>query len=179
MGHCISAFLGYSETIDALGEKWEQKPVRLSGGLSMLFLTDVLFDRLAKEYAGEAGGVNEGFDYLTGAVLAALGESSLGGKLAYFETDYFGGTGTQASIFFENGAQKFPAAVTEDGYGVPPVPTEERALNKVLREFGLSKAEGKIDEWDSAGLGEFRRMPRHMPRHLPYNDDDDHDAQES
>jgi len=155
MGHCIRAFLGYSETICSFAESWLKSPRCLSQGLSMLFLTDELFDDITELANIDNELRMEGFDYLTSAIVLELEERSRRDKLAYFETEYFGGKGSQAAILFENGKQKFPAIFTNDMDIWQP--NDERAINIILREFGVYKLTGK-DEFDSVGLSYFRSM---------------------
>ena len=155
MGHCIRAFLGNSEKINSLAEAYARTPIQLPQGLSMLFLTDDLFDAIAESVNDDNEIVVAGFNYFTSAIAFVLTEYSQNGKLAYFETDYFGGDGTQAAILYEKGMPKFPPIFTDDmnGWSLNKV----RAINTILQAFGIVKL-NDIDEFDSVGLGNFRRM---------------------
>ena len=113
MGHCVRAFLGYNEMISSFADFWLKSPICLSQGLSMLFLTDDLFDSITESANIDSELTSEGFCYLTSAIMLTLEEHSCRGKLAYFETEYFGGKGTQAAILYENGKQKIPALFTD------------------------------------------------------------------
>lgn len=66
--------------------------------------------------------------------------------LAYLETDYFGGIGTQAGLLFEKGNMT-----------VEPV-EGEGTINYILERMGVYRERGK-DEFDSLGLGNYRKMP--------------------
>ena len=155
MGHCIRAILGNSEKINALAESWSRKPIQLSQGLSMLFLTDDLFDDVTESVNVDNEIEIVGFNYFTSAIAFVLAEHTQNGKLAYFETEYFGGSGTQTAILYEKGKPKFPAIFTDDTKG--KCPAEKRAINMILKEFNVLKLNEK-DEFDSIGLGNFRRM---------------------
>jgi len=155
MGHCIRAFLGNSERINSLADAYARTPIQLPQGLSMLFLTDDLFDAIAESVNVEDEIVVAGLNYFTSAIAFVLAEHSQNGKMAYFETEYFGGSGAQAAILYENGTPKFPAMFTDDTKGIALA--EKRAINMVLKEFDVLILSG-MDEFDSVGLGNFRRM---------------------
>ena len=114
MGHCIRAFIGNSEKINFLSDNWAKNPIQLSEGLSMLFLTNELYDEITEsaKMNGEITRDNE--TYLNSAIISVMEAYSNQGKLAYIETDYFGGVGTQTAILYENGKQKFPPIFTDD-----------------------------------------------------------------
>lgn len=61
------------------------------------------------------------------------------------ETDYFGGTGTQGGVLYENGQ-----------ISIAPR-SGEGTINILLRELGIRRAPNK-DEFDSLNLGIYRRM---------------------
>jgi len=156
MPHCINAFLGNNERINALSELWVKgRSIQLSQGMSMLFLTDELFDDITELASIDDDVTVDGFQYLTSAIIEVLEKHSHLSKLAYFETEYFGGRGSQVAILYENGKQKFPAIFTNDitDWEVD----EERAINKVLKDFNVHVLNG-MDEFDSIGLGNFRKM---------------------
>jgi len=66
------------------------------------------------------------------------------GRIAYVEAEYFGGTGTQASMLWESG----------QAVGAPTV--GDHAINAALHALGVV-AEGS-DEFDALGLGRFRNV---------------------
>ena len=153
MGHCIDAFLGHNERMISLSQAWRRSPIQLSQGLSMLFLTSELYDEIMAKY--DKGVKFNNFTLLNSAIMSVLEEHSQRGKLAYIETDYAGGAGTQAAVLYENGRQKFPPIYTEDFKTWAP--SDERAINIILKELGVQKLNGK-DEFESIGLGDFRDM---------------------
>lgn len=155
MDHGVRAFLGYSDRINSLANSWLRNPLQLSQGLSILFLTNSLFDDITELENVENEMTFDGFNYLTSAVICVLEEYSYLGKLAYFEIEYSNGKGLQAAIIYENGKQKFPAVYTTDMNIWSP--DEKRAMNIILREFGVYKLNGK-DEFNSVEIGYFREM---------------------
>ena len=157
MSHSIRAFIGHRDMVDSLAKKWLKTPIQLNQELSMLYLTDELFDDITEKIGLRDNPFSDIFSFLNSSIISVLEEYSQHGKLAYCETDYFGGAGTQAALLYENGRQKSPPILTTDNYGAEKAPVDKRAINKVLKEFGIKKTEGK-DEFDSVGLGDFRNM---------------------
>jgi len=156
MGHCINAFLGYNERINYIAKNWlDRRTVQLQQGLSMLFLTDDFFDDITELVNLKYCQTYDGFIYLTSAIMEFLEVNSYDGKLAYFETNYFGGNGTQSAILYENGKQKSSAIFSNEI--VTWTSSEERAINVILKEFGVYR-QGNKDEFDSVGLNYFRKM---------------------
>ena len=82
----------------------------------------------------------------SGAVRRWLEGYSCCRPLAYIETDYFGGCGTQAGVLVEKGR-----------VAVPPV-EGAGTIDRLLAALGVRCLPGK-DEFDSLGLGSFRHMP--------------------
>jgi hypothetical protein len=75
--------------------------------------------------------------------VSALGSAaSRGGRVAYVEAGFFGGTGC-------------PAAAVWDADDSWPVPVGPYAINEALRLLGV-QAVGGADEFDTLGLGRHR-----------------------
>ena len=148
MGHCMKAIIGKHEAIKKIENDWVYaEEVRLPQGYGMVFLTDMLFDDIT-----ELSGTSDETDcpelaYFTAAVRQFLQQYSFHGKLAYVETDYFGGTGTQSGVLYENGQLRISP---RSGNGT---------INLLLKELGVRCMPDK-DEFDSLHLGEYRHMPQ-------------------
>ena len=155
MGHKINAFLGYDNTISKLAKDWQRDSIQLSQGMSMLFLTYSLFGNIIELSDLKDEESAEHFESLTPEIFSLLEMYSQNGKIAYFETDYFGGVGEQAAVLFENGVLKFPIQYTNDFGGRKN--DEVGAVNFVLKEFGVSKLNGQ-DEFESIKLYKYRHM---------------------
>ena len=124
MGHCIQAVIGTHESIRTLTDNWNSaREIVLPQGYGMVFLTSSLFDDIT-----------------------ALRRYSLHTKLVYCETDYSGGMGTQAGVFFENGK-----------ISIEPC-SGEGTINRLLKELGV-RCEAGMDAFDSLNLGQYRHMP--------------------
>ena len=85
--------------------------------------------------------------------MLALSTVAEEGTLAYIETNYFGGTGSQAAAVFVDGKLVLKAAI--------PVtrnpPNRDDPINTALRALGVMAAEGQ-DEFDTLGLRQFRNL---------------------
>ena len=147
MPHHIRAFLGHRYNIIPLSKKWSKEYVQLPQGVCMLFLTDSLFDDITESVNIANTQSEDGFQFLTQPIKLVLEEySQNNGKLAYIETDYHGGTGSQSAVLFEDG-KKTISKVTDD-FSSEPIPANlsEWAINSVLSGLGVQKSR---DEFES------------------------------
>lgn len=142
MGHCVRAVIGAHKAIQQIADNWHAKEINLPQGYGMIFLTDALLDDIAElfESADEPSTPDTVTNYL-------LQFYSFHTKLAYIETDYFGGIGTQSGFLCEN-----------RNISIPPC-RGEGAINILLRELGVWR-ERNTDEFDSLNLGIYRRMDK-------------------
>ena len=146
MGHYIRAIIGTHSSIQKLADDWLAKEIELPQGYGMVFLTEALLDDIIELFDISDEFCYPELDYFTVAADQLLQEYTFRTKLAYVETDYFGGVGTQAGVLYENGRISI-APRRGDG-----------TINILLRELGVWCARGK-DEFDSLNLGRYRRMP--------------------
>ena len=115
--------------------------VDLRDDLRLIPLDDDDLDLFALDYST----TTKGFNYLSPDLESFLSEQSLGGQLAYIETAYFGGMGTQAAISFGNGMP------------LPPTPLSgDDAINRALRSIGVTSPEPSVDEFVFVGLSKHR-----------------------
>lgn len=144
MGHCIKAIIGKREDVCGIADDWVRaKLIELLQGFGMVPMTIRLLEDV--EELMEPSGIEEhsALDGLDGAVICLLEQYSFRTKLAYVETDYFGGYGTQGGVLFENGREKIPP---QTGNGT---------INVLLKELGVWRKPNK-DEFDCLELGKFR-----------------------
>ena len=146
MGHQIEVIIGKREDMRQITERWCCQAAELPQDFVMVYLTDQLFDRITglrgvpdREISGE-------LTYLTEAIHQFLQESSRQSRLAYIETDYTGGYGSQAGVLYENGRM---TAAPRSGEGT---------ANQLLHQLGVSCSRGQ-DEFDSLELYKYRHMP--------------------
>lgn len=145
MGHNIKAFIGKNNTIKSLANAWLREVISLPQDLAMLFLTDELFDDIT-ELANLEDDLNcSEFEYFTTAIARILEEHSFHTSLAYIETDYFGGIGSQSGVLYNNGKIEIGPARSQ---GI---------INQILQRLGVYKVNGE-DEFDSIHLGCYRHM---------------------
>jgi len=108
----------------------------------------------------ELAGIEEpdpypGFERLSGGVAAVLVNYSRLGSVAYAETDYFGGVGTQHAVAWRSGELFLGPFHSKTKYDSPTSPAEELAINQVLKGMGAWTRDEK-DLFDSLNLGRFR-----------------------
>lgn len=147
MGHCIQAIIGTRRSVQELTHDWAcAEQVVLPQEYVMIFLTDTLFDRITERSNKSDRDLSPVLTYLTEAIHLFLQQYSLHGRLAYIETDYFGGVGTQAGALYENGQLQIAPC------------SGEKTINLLLSALGVQCEPGK-DAFDSLNLGQYRHMP--------------------
>ena len=115
--------------------------VDLRDDLRLIPLDDDDLDSLASDFST----TTEGFNYLSPGLASFLSAQSAGGQLAYVETEYFGGMGSQAAISFGHGST------------LPPTPlTGDEAINRALRCISVTSTVPGVDEFDYIGLSRHR-----------------------
>lgn len=148
MGHCIQVIIGTHAAIQNIANDWiYAQEIELPQGYGMIFLTNALLDDITElfDIPDEEFGYPM-LNYFTVAADQLLQEYSFRTKLAYVETDYFGGVGTQAGVLYENGRISIEPC---SGAGT---------INLLLKELGVWCVPGK-DEFDSLNLVKYRHMP--------------------
>jgi hypothetical protein len=114
--------------------------IPLVDGLSLIPLDDDALDSVAADYSQTA----DGFSYLSPSLAAFLAEHSSHAALVYFETDYFGGDGTQAAVAYRDGHPLSPTPSSGDG-----------AINRALGCLGITP-NGAFDAFAYVGLSRYR-----------------------
>lgn len=144
MGHCIQVFIGKQALIEKLAVEQKRTFVSLKQGYAMMYLLDQYDEFL--ESVNVRYEFEETLDYFTSEIHDMMQQYSLYDMLAYIETDYSGGFGTQAGVLFSDGKMII-------------APTKEKGIiDKILRQMGVCR-ETEKDEFDSLGLGNYRSMP--------------------
>lgn len=99
MGHSIAGFVGRKELLREETRHLTHAVIAsLEQGFGFLPATDDLHDEL-----GDGGSPHDEFWRLSNGLARLGAELSRRGPVAYVETDYFGGTGEQAAMVWENG----------------------------------------------------------------------------
>lgn len=140
MSHFVTAVIAKSPVVEQLLRGRSLVAVDLRDGWILVPIDDDDLDSFDLDFSQ----VQDGFTYLSQDWDAYLTELSRFGSLAYIETEYFGGMGTQGATVFDGGKH----ALSEPAKG-------EGAINLALKCLGVSAAEG-IDEFDYIGLSRYR-----------------------
>ncbi|RKS05326.1 hypothetical protein DFP74_0920 [Nocardiopsis sp. Huas11] len=148
--YCLEAVVAARPVLDALvGANEHAHPVPLVSGLSLLPMTDGLFDSVT------VAGVprDEVFWKLPSGFDRALAACSTHGPVAYLEAEYFGGAGEQNAQVWDGGRVVLGPLRLLDGR---PVPVGGSPISQALRRLGVVGGED-VDEFDAVGLGLHRR----------------------
>lgn len=151
MSHSITAVIGVAETVERLATMAGGIALTPIGfGLVIAPLGPDQIDRLTKLQPGE---YRPGFTYLSAALEDALLQAAGSARLAYIETNYFGGAGMQAAAVYQDG-QTLLRSATATG---PRLSGRDSPVNGALRALGVSPSPGR-DEFEAAGLDRFRSL---------------------
>lgn len=145
--HIIRAFIAEEKIIRKLAVNWLREPTILPQGFALLFLTEELFDDI-EERKDIKNTLNNEFEFFTSAVSSVMEDHSSKGKLAYIETEYFGGVGGQGGVLYVDGKMKIAPTWENDIGGI---------INRVLSGLGVIKTNNN-DEFDSIHLCNYRSM---------------------
>jgi hypothetical protein len=119
-------------------------PVVLTEVLSLLPLGSDELERLLPD---DADDFHAGFNYLSPALSAVLQTLSARSTLLYFETEYFGGMGTQGAAVFRDGELVFGPQAAELG-----------PINNALAVLGVRTVPPAVDEFETVGLQRHRSV---------------------
>jgi hypothetical protein len=149
VSHRISGFIGRLDPLrGAAAALGEMRVVPLAGGFGFLPLIERLND------PADLGPFPE-LERLTRRLAGWAAEQSLGFPLAYIETEYWAGRGSQGSVVWQAGVVVLgPVVTSNEGPDPSPLPLE-RAINRAARAVGVARGE-RLDEFDALGLGRHR-----------------------
>lgn len=151
MGHSITAIIGtptvVARVISAAGCP---SATPLPFGLEIAPLGHQQIDALTALQPVEHF---EGFRYLSAGLRAGLGRAVGEGVIVYVETDYFGGTGSQAAAVLSADEVAFQGTQT---IGNTPTSRDD-PINVALRAIGVV-VDSQHDEFEALGLGRFRDL---------------------
>ena len=145
MGHHIKAIIGKLTDVRRLAGDWCAKLIELPQDFGMVPMTIGFLEDVEELMEPSVIEDCPGLDGLDGSVICLLEHYSFRTKLAYIETEYFGGFGTQGGVLYENGHEKIPPQV---GSGT---------INVLLKELGAWR-KPTMDEFDCLELGKYRHM---------------------
>ena len=148
MGYELGALLTRRSVLEsATGAYRSIRSVALSPEIMLVPMTEDLEEEMMIECDSTDDVPDAHFDCLTPQFAGWARDASKNGLVAYVEAGYFGGSGSQSAIVWENGQRTHELLHKSD------------AINVVLRLLGVHAAAG-MDEFDTIGLGRCRRTAR-------------------
>jgi hypothetical protein len=153
--HAIQAVVGPPEVVAKIAATFQHaESVALGERLHIIFVTDALFDEIQAQSASLETDPYPEFFRLSAGLARVLALVSTHGPVGYLETEYFGGVGTQAAILWRSERVQIGPLQHDTSSGESPL----LPINAILKNLGVSATRAQ-DEFDTVGLGRFRRMP--------------------
>jgi hypothetical protein len=147
MGHHLRAVIGNAQPVAQFALGWAHaRLVILPQGFALIPVTGELREELIEAFAEDLASPHGELVRLSTALERAVCDASHGARLAYIETDYFGGRGTQGAIGWENG--EVACGPLSSSPNVWPI-------NTALAWMGAA-AHTESDEFDALHLGNYR-----------------------
>lgn len=144
MGHHLRAVIGKAQPVAQLARNWgHARLVVLPQGFALSPVTRAFHQDVIDLFAEKLPKPHDDLAELSAALERVIADASEGARLAYIETDYFGGMGTQSAIGWENGT-----VACGPNHSGPPI-------NAVLAWMGAMANTGS-DEFDALHLGNYR-----------------------
>ncbi len=149
MSHCITALIGTAFSLERFVSKLgKPAPVPAPFNLQILPLGAKRLDLLSGSANTPA---YNGFIYLSRQLERGIGDLIANGKIAYIETEYFGGIGEQAAAVFDSGKIVWKGADSSTGEMlISPI-------SQALSMLGVQSTADR-DEFDAIGLSRFRSL---------------------
>lgn len=149
MGHSLEAVIATEPVLRELaGPIKEAHIVPLGQHLSLLPMTDEFFDAITSAGAPRL----DGFWKAPAGFGSALAACSATGPVAYVETEFFGGLGTQSAQVWDGGKVVLGPLRLAEG---DPFPVDGSPISRALRHLGVTRS-GYDDEFAAVGLDRHR-----------------------
>jgi hypothetical protein len=129
--------------------------VPLRQGLTLVPMSEELHDTVTDWTTDKPAG----FWSLPGGFDRVLCDWSKFGPVAYVETDYFGGVGSQRAALWQDGTLAFGPVFIDVGQ---PVPGAGTPISQVLARLGVAR-DGYVDEFEAVGLQRHRATEDWLP----------------
>jgi len=126
--------------------------VAIGQGLSLVPMAEGLFDQINNFALSPAV---ETFEYLTENIERVILDTIGNSKFAYVEAEYFGGTGGQTAIVWNNAKRE------------SVLPFGADRINQALKEFGVTANSGQ-DAFSTLGLGRHRHTSEWIESATPW-----------
>ncbi|TDR46592.1 hypothetical protein DFR29_103126 [Tahibacter aquaticus] len=139
MAHFVTGLIARRTALRAFANRYGlPAPVMLNEVLALLPLDEDMLDALLPAPAAD---FVAGFNMLSPGLMQALQAGSERSTLLYFETEYFGGMGTQGAVVFRDGELVFGPQSAELG-----------PINNALALLGVRTVPPAVDEFETVGL---------------------------
>lgn len=159
MAHNIQVFITSLDCLEKAASTLETAHVvSLPQGFAMLPVTDALRQEAATIYPSQETEPFEEFYDLTDSVARLGAQMSQQTPVAYIETEYWGGDGTQAAIVWHEGTvvlRPYTRELTWRQDRVSKVAVLRGPISIALNRLGVEVNE-ELDEYAALGLGRFR-----------------------
>jgi hypothetical protein len=156
MGHHIQGFIADATVLRSFAADFEHgHVVELAQGFGLLLLCEDLFDESVSKYGTDVKDKTLESHFMFAPVAAILGKQlGVNKPVAYVETEYFGGLGTQAAVVWDRGEITLgPHLLDTDsfqrGRNMPAM--SESPINRALRYLGVHRGDAR-DEFEAIGL---------------------------
>jgi hypothetical protein len=150
MGHHISAVVLKGSFDEDQAKAFDLKPIRLNDELT-LFPLDARYLDYWAEKLGSCGFVSDCPRLNPNVVHLMVNAIASNPLFAVIETDYFGGTGSQAAAVYQGRVEILApesSEIAELGHSIGPI-------NNALRRLGVLAIVGR-DEFETVGLYRYR-----------------------
>ncbi len=161
MSHYVQAFITRISTFRHLPASCRSPYLHVAAlpqSFGLMPLVDELVAEMAASHPTEDERPLESF-YRLGPSIVELGRRmSRIAPVAYIETDYIGGKGSQAAVVWDRGAVALGPLITDTrgAIAMGPVITDTRsAINLALRRLGVQRGNAR-DEYEALELGRCR-----------------------
>lgn len=153
MSYELQALIGTLELLRvAAAEVPAARVVALAQGMALIPVTSGVLAALQGDGSVLKPVGGSGFGWHSDGFELRLAAWSKAGPIACVEAEYYGGSGTQRAVVWENGRIVLgPLAIGE----FEPAPADT-PISQALRRLGVRTEEGRVDEFDSVGLGAYR-----------------------
>jgi hypothetical protein len=158
MGHMLAAFISQSAALRALAAACgHTQIIALPHGFFLLPIQVELLDHDHFQLPNPLPTEYPAFRLLVPELIVIAGQHAQAAPIAYVETDYHGGVGTQAAMLWYRDTIIGPVQTeTRPMLGRRDmVPAEQRAINQILHHLGVQPTT-RNDCFDTLGLGRFR-----------------------
>lgn len=141
MGYNLKAYIGKDENLNPILEKYRESiKVNLNGGISMIPMTNELYDEINEMKSSSRIST---FEFLTENIEIKTIQIIENREIAYVESEFFGGQGGHIGGIWRNGKRDLV------------IEWHKSSMNKILKRLGVNRTWLK-DEFEKVGLDKNR-----------------------